>query len=162
MSWVLNNVLKLIFITYKDSVKTSRRTQIFHLKIYWCVLCKEPIAVHGANHKNKLAITNSVGATVFWCWTWRYTHMQIYLKSFGSFQDWVPDAKTAEIFYICVFPQTSSSRNYDPTMCWHRSFRCFICADTYKDPGVCSSNWKWRDTSPKHFLCLSNHSQMLL
>jgi hypothetical protein len=58
MSHEIDWRLKLIFITYKNSVQTSRRTQIFHLKIYWCVLCKEPIAVHGANKKNRLAITN--------------------------------------------------------------------------------------------------------
>ena len=52
--------LKLIILTYKDSVQTSRKTQSFRLKIYWCVLCKEPIAVHCANHKNRLETTNSV------------------------------------------------------------------------------------------------------
>jgi hypothetical protein len=52
--------LKLIFITYKDSVQTSRKERSFHLKLYSCVLCKEPIAAHGANQKNRLATSNNV------------------------------------------------------------------------------------------------------
>jgi len=51
---------KLIILTYKDSVQTSRKTQSLRLKIYWCVLCKKPIAVHCANHKNRLETTNVV------------------------------------------------------------------------------------------------------
>jgi hypothetical protein len=36
----------------------------------------------------------------------------------------------------------------------------FYLWDT-KNSTILSSNWKWRDTSPMHFLCLSNHSQLL-
>jgi hypothetical protein len=60
------------------SSKTSQRIQIFYLKIYWCVLCKEASAVHCANHKNRFAITNSeivCAQQCFGCWTWRYTCM---------------------------------------------------------------------------------------
>ena len=45
-----------------------------------------------------------------------------------------------------------------PTFAWPQSF-VFLSLTTFKTASVFNSNWKWRDTSPTHFLYVSNHSQ---
>jgi len=45
-----------------------------------------------------------------------------------------------------------------PTFARPQSFR-FLSVETLTTPSVSISNWKWRDTSPTHFWCLSNHWQ---
>jgi hypothetical protein len=59
---------------------------------------------------------------------------------------------------INVCRQTLGFRVTTPTYVHLQSFR-FLPVATLKNPGVFSSNWKWRGTSRAHVWCLSNHSQ---
>jgi len=71
-------------------------------------------------------------------------------------QELVSYTKKRRTLHINVCPQALSVRGTAPVT----QYLDFYLRRTLKDPySAVSFNWKWRDTSPTYFLCLSNHSQ---
>ena len=100
-----------------------------------------------------------------------YIHTHIYIErerqTEGDREECVPKmleqtsgessfTKTMKV-HINICQQTSSFRGPAPTFAWPQSF-VFLPLTTFKTSSVFSFNWKWTDTSPTHFWCVSNHS----
>jgi hypothetical protein len=62
------------------------------------------------------------------------------------------------LYSIC--PQTVNTQGTVPKFIWPQSFR-FLRVGTLKSRSIFISNGKWQDISPTHFLCLSDHFQLL-
>jgi len=70
-------------------------------------------------------------------------------RIWNTWTDFRSECKT--IFGLKVFLQPSRLSERGPTD--------FYMWGDLKNPSVFSSIWKWKDSSPTHFLCLSNHTQ---
>jgi len=61
---------------------------------------------------------------------------------------------------LCHIHVANSIQGTALTLVQLQSFR-FLSVWTLANPRVFKPNWKWRDVLQMHFVCLSNHSQML-
>ena len=85
----------------------------------------------------------------------------MYCKCLDKIQERVACTKARDKnAHISVRPQTFIFRGTALKFARPRTFK-LLSVTTLKPPIVISFNWKWRDTSPKRFWCLSNHSQPL-
>jgi hypothetical protein len=131
------------FLLKFDMPRTKRRRENQNTHFVFSNFFPENRAVYGVMWKNIVDPDRSQTAICLMhitCWT---------LKSTNTHSEYV--ILIAFPLHYWLHERASVVR--------YAYIACLATVETFKNPNVFISNWKWTHTSSKHSLCLSQHSQ---